>query len=112
MHRSTLAPDLAYWDQKARHHHGLLEVSDIVSQAEKLLWSPYVALMVIRHGVPSVYMAWTVEDFALKRMVRMRRSLEELHANGFLVPDTMFLFNSEDIPICHRVDGCKASHAC
>ena len=31
----------------------------------------------------------------------------ELHASGSRVPNTIMLINGEDVPICHRLHGCK-----
>ena len=37
----------------------------------------------------------------------MQRVLNELQQNGTRLPNTIMLFNGEDLPICHRLHGCK-----
>ena len=34
--------------------------------------------------------------------------MNELHQNGTLLPNTILVFNGEDVPICHRLHGCRA----
>lgn len=107
---ANLDPDMEPWERRTRGHHGPFTLKDLVQQAKKLLGSPYVGVLVVRSGQASVYTAWTVEDFALNRMTRMRDALTQLHReDGGALPDTVMIFNSEDEPICHRFNGCKAS---
>ena len=41
----------------------------------------------------------------------MAYEFTRLHEMGMDVPNTMFIFNAEDVPICQRVHGCRVGRA-
>ena len=46
---------------------------------------------------------------ALEKLMRGSSGVGRGQAEGILVPDTMLMFNSEDIPICRKYGGCKVN---
>ncbi|GAX72768.1 hypothetical protein CEUSTIGMA_g224.t1 [Chlamydomonas eustigma] len=106
LYRDNILHDMSAWADESGKK--TITIHNLVRAAKTAIRSPYVSIIVVRAGKVHVFADFLVEDFALLRMTNLQSALSNLISDGSTVPDTLFVYNSEDEPLCFRLKhGCN-----